>query len=164
MAAYRILKDMPELLEQYSSTELKDSIDFGIKLMTTPNKKVVEAIHTYEDFSFVHSLSDVTGFGLAGHTKEMLQNSSLSAIIETIPSIRLSEQLSHELGYAFDDCLSHETAGGMLIAVDEKKVDDFRNTLAAQKIANWIVGTIDKKRPGEVRVSPEAEVIEVEKI
>lgn len=162
MAAYRILKDMPELLEQYSRTELSRSIDLGIELMTTPNQNVVKTIHSYQDFSFVHSLSDVTGFGLAGHTKEMLQHSNLSALIEKIPAIKLSEQLSHDLGYAFDECRTHETAGGMLMAVGEANVEDFCNSLTANEIPNWIVGKIDKHSPGEVRVSPEVEILEVE--
>ena len=161
MAAYRILKDMPEMLEQYSKSELQKSIDFAIELMTTPNQNVVKTIHSYQDFSFIHALTDVTGFGLSGHIKEMLQNSTLSAIIETIPSIRFSEELSEELGYAFDDCSCHETAGGMLIAIDPKKVEEFSNTLISNSIENWIVGTIDDIEPGLVRVADNVENIEI---
>ena len=161
MAAYRILKDMPEMLEQYSKSELQKSIDFAIELMTTPNQNVVKTIHSYQDFSFIHALTDVTGFGLSGHIKEMLQNSTLSAIIETIPSIRFSEELSEELGYAFDDCSCHETAGGMLIAIDPKKVEEFSNTLISNSIENWIVGTIDDIEPGLVRVADNVDNIEI---
>lgn len=164
MAAYRILKDMPDLLEQFSRTELNKSIDLAIEMMTTSNQNVVQTIHSYEDFSFVHSLSDVTGFGLAGHTKEMLQNSNLSAVIKKIPAIKHSERLSHDLGYAFDECRSHETAGGMLMAIDGEMVEDFQNSLNSRGIKNWNVGEIDKKTAGEVRVSPQVEVIEIEKI
>ncbi len=161
MAAYRTLKDMPEMLEQYSKSELQKSIDFAIELMTTPNQNVVKTIHSYQDFSFVHALTDVTGFGLSGHIKEMLQNSTLSAIIETIPSIRFSKELSEELGYAFDDCSCHETAGGMLIAIDPKKVEEFSNTLISNSIENWIVGTIDNIEPGLVRVADNVDNIEI---
>ena len=164
MAAYRMLKDFPEMLEHYSLNELQKSIDLAIKIMTTSNQNVTKTIHSYNDFSFVHSLSDITGFGLAGHTAEMLQNSNLSAIIETIPSIKLSKELSDELGYAFDDCMCHETAGGMLIAVDPAKVEDFTTTLTSNKISNWIVGTIDKVQPGLVRVSENVQNIEITNI
>ncbi len=161
MAAYRLLKDTPEMLEQYSRSELQKSIDFAIELMTTPNQNVVKTIHSYQDFSFVHAITDVTGFGLSGHIKEMLQNSTLSAIIETIPSIRFSKNLSEELGYAFDDCSCHETAGGMLIAIDPKKVEEFSNTLISNSIENWIVGTIDDIEPGLVRVADTVDNIEI---
>ncbi len=164
MAAYRILKDFPEMLENYSTDELQKSIDLAIKIMTTPNQNVVKTIHSYEDFSFIHALSDITGFGLAGHTTEMLQNSDLSAIIEMVPSIKFSGELSHELGYAFDDCRCHETAGGMIIAVDPTRVEDFTTTLTSNKISNWIVGTIDNVQPGLVRISENVQNIEITKI
>jgi len=163
MAAYRTLKNMPEMLEQYSKSELQKSIDYAIELMITPNQNVVKTIHSYQDFSFVHALTDVTGFGLSGHIKELLQNSTLSAIIETIPSIRFSKELSEELGYAFDDCSCHETAGGMLIAIDPKKVEEFSNTLISNNVENWIVGTIDNIEPGLVRVADNVENVEIVK-
>jgi selenide,water dikinase len=164
MASYRLLKDFPEMLEQYSTPELQNSIDLAIKIMTTPNQSVVKTIHSYKDFSFIHALSDITGFGLAGHTAEMLQNSNLSAVIETIPSIKFSEELSHELGYAFDDCTCHETAGGMILAVDPTKVEEFTTALTSNKISNWVVGTIEKERSGVVRVSENVQNIEITEI
>ena len=132
--------------------------------MTTSNQDVVKTIHSYSDFSFIHALTDITGFGLRGHTTEMLQNSNLSATIDTVPSIKLSEELSHELGYAFDDYMCHETAGGMLLSVDPTKAEEFANMLTANKISNWIVGTIDKHQPGVVRISKNVLNIEITEI
>lgn len=161
MAAYRIQKEMPELLDTFSTDEINKSIDFAIKLMTTPNQEVIRTIHSYKDFSFIHAMSDVTGFGLAGHALEMLQKSDLSVEIEKIPSIHLSEDLSKELGYAFDECKTHETAGGMLIAVDRANVEDFTNSLDSNNVQNWIVGTVDNKSPGKIRISKNIENIEI---
>ncbi len=163
-AAYRLLKDMPEMLEGYSINELENSIDLAIKLMTTPNQNVVKIIHSYKHFSFIHAMSDVTGFGLTGNLQEMLQNSELSAIIETIPSIKLSKELSRELGYSFDDCRCAETAGGMLIAIDPKKTEEFSNALTSNGVNNWIIGTIDKYKPNLVRISEKVEYLEIAKI
>jgi len=164
MAAYRLQKDFPDMLKEYSSNELKTSIELAINLMTTSNQGVVKTIYTYEDFSFIHAMTDVTGFGLSGHLKEMLQNSELSAIIETIPSIKLSKSLSEELGYAFDDCLCSETAGGMLLAIDPSKEEDFSNALSSNGISNWTVGTIYNKTDELVRISNKVEQIEITKI
>ena len=164
MAAYRLLKDMPEMLENYSSAELKPSIDFAINLMTTSNQDVVKTIHSYENFPFVHAMTDISGFGLAGHLYEMLQNSELSAIIETVPSIKFSQELSKELGYAFDSCLCSETAGGMLIAVEPENVEDFSNALKNNGITNWIIGTIDAVQPKTVRVSDKAQYLDILKL
>ena len=164
MAAYRLQKDSPEMLEQFSANELNDSIKLAINLMTTSNQSVVKTIYTYDDFSFIHAMTDVTGFGLSGHLKEMLQNSGLSAIIETVPSIKFSKNLSEEYGYAFNDCLCSETAGGMLLAIDPSKVEDFSNALSNSGISNWIVGTIDNKQPNLVRISKNVKHIEIDKV
>ncbi|MCK4287192.1 MAG: hypothetical protein KAX18_13365, partial [Candidatus Lokiarchaeota archaeon] len=103
------------------------------------------------------------GFGLAGHMLEILQNSNLSAIIETIPSIKLSESLSKDLGYDFDECKCAETAGGMLMAVDPSRAEDFSDTLSSNRISNWFVGTIDTHTPGLVRISENVNNLEISK-
>jgi selenide,water dikinase len=163
MASYRLLKDMPEMLETYSEKQIRKSIKLAIKIMTTSNQDVVRVIHSFDDFSFIHAMTDVTGFGLAGHLLEMLQNSNLSALIEVIPSIRLSKSLAKDLGYAFDECECAETAGGILMAVDPSHIEEFSNRLSHQGILNWKVGTIDTISPELVRISEDVENIEITK-
>jgi len=164
MAAYRLLKDSPEMLDAYSKKELKNSIELAIKIMTTPNQNVVQTIHSYQDFSFIHAMTDVTGFGLAGHLLEILQNSNLSAIIETIPSIQHSESLSNDFGFLFNECKCAETAGGMLLAVDPNMSEEFSIRLSSNGILNWIVGKIDSVAYEQVRVSKNVKNIEITKI
>ncbi|MBY8984819.1 MAG: selenide, water dikinase SelD [Candidatus Lokiarchaeota archaeon] len=163
MAAYRLQKNNPDLLENFTKSEIDDSIKLTIKLMTTPLQDVVKTIHTYDDISFIHAMTDVSGFGLAGHLREMLQNSRLSAIIETIPSINLTSELASEFGYKFDTCEMPETAGGMLLSVDHEYAEEFSQRLNSEyKVKNWIIGTIDsKKKPKHVRVSKNVEHIEI---
>ncbi len=166
MAAYRLQKNNPELLENYSINEIDASIDLAVKLMITPLQDVVKTIHTYNDISFIHSMTDISGFGLAGHLKEMLQNSHLSAIIEKIPSIKLTSDLAYEFGYKFDECEMPETAGGMLLSVDHEFAEEFSQRLDSEYgVENWIIGTIDNmNKPKHVRVSKNVEHIEITKI
>lgn len=164
MAAYRLLKDAPEFLEKFSESEIKKSIKLAIEVMTTPNQGVIKTIHSYDDFSFIHAMTDVTGFGLAGHTKELLQNSDLSANLTKIPYITLAKSLSEELGYSYDDCTCHETAGGLLLSIDKSHAEEFSNTLHSNHIKNWNVGSINKSKPGHVHVSDEAEHLEIKKL
>lgn len=165
MAAYRLQKNNPDLLENYSMNEIDNSIDLAVELMITPLQDVVKAIYTYQDISFIHSMTDVSGFGLAGHLREMLQNSRLSAVIEKIPSIRLTSDLAYEFGYKYDDCEMPETAGGMLLSVDHEYAEEFSQRLNGEfGIKNWIIGTIDNKsKPKHVRVSKNVEHIEITK-
>ena len=166
MAAYRLQKNNPELLENYSGAEIDASINDAVKLMTMPLQNVVRTIHSYSDISFIHSMTDISGFGLAGHLKEMLQNSHLSAIIEKVPIIKLTKELSHDFGYKFDDYEMPETAGGMLLSVDQEFAEEFSERLENEfGVSNWIVGLIDDNvKPKKVRISEEIENIEVIKI
>jgi selenide,water dikinase len=166
MAAYRLQKNNPDLLNNYSMREIDESIDLAIKLMTTPLQNVVKTIHSYPDVSFIHSMTDVSGFGLAGHLKEMLQNFKFSALIETIPSIKLTSDLSYDFGYKYDECEMPETAGGMLLSVDHEYAEEFSYKLKNKSgLPNWIIGTIDNKdKPKYVRVSDNVEHIEITKV
>lgn len=165
MAAYRLQKNKPSLLENFTMNELDDSIDLAIKLMITPLQDVVKTIHSYNDISFIHSMTDISGFGLAGHLREMLQNSRFSAIIEKIPSIRLTSELAYEFGYKYDECEMPETAGGMLLSVDHEYAEELSQRLNKYGVKNWTVGTIDNiNKPKNVRVSENAEHIEITNI
>lgn len=165
MAAYRLQKNNPALIESFSTTELDKSIETAINLMITPLQDVVQTIHSYPNVNFIHSMTDVSGFGLAGHLKEMLQKSKFSATIDRVPIIKLTQDLAYEFGYKFDTCEMPETAGGMLISVDETQAEEFSERLTKNGISNWMVGTIDKtKKPKYVRISDDVEYIEVANI
>jgi len=162
MAAYRLQKNNPSLLESFSKSKLDDSINYAIDLMTTPLQNVVKTIHSYHDNKFIHSMTDVSGFGLAGHLQEILQNSNLSAIIEKVPVIKLTQELAYEFGYKFDTCEMPETAGGMLLSVDQAHVDEFSKRLSEYGVSNWRVGSIGNKRKRKyVRFSENIEYIEI---
>ena len=163
MAAYRLQKNNPDLLKAFSKEEIDKSIDLAVEYMTMPLQSVVKAIHSYEDVSFVHSMTDVSGFGLAGHLREMLQNSNLSAIIKKVPIFKLTKELAYEFGYKFDECEMPETAGGMLLSVDQNYAEEFSERLNDEfHVSNWIIGEIDNiNEPRHVRVSKNVEYVEI---
>jgi selenide,water dikinase len=116
-----------------------------------------------------HALTDVTGFGLAGHAAEMAEGSGVTIVLESrlLPRIEGSEALANPafytraskgnraflegriaihdsadpLGveYAFDA----QTSGGLLIAVDPGHVDRLIDELRARgAMAAAIVGRV----------------------
>ena len=165
MAAYRLRKNRPDLLENYSKTKINSAIKLAIDLMTTPLANVVETIYEYDDVSFIHSMTDVSGFGLAGHLEEMLQKSDLSAIITRIPYMYLARDLAYDFGYKYDECKMAETAGGMLISVDHDRAEELSERLIKNGVRNWIVGSIDyTNKPRYVRVANDVEHLEITKM
>ena len=166
MAAYRLQKNNPDLLKAFSKEEIDKSIDLAVEYMTMPLQSVVKAIHSYEDVSFVHSMTDISGFGLSGHLKEMLQNSNLSAIIKKVPIFKLTKELAYEFGYKFDECEMPETAGGMLLSVDHEYAEEFSERLDNEfHVSNWIIGEIDNiNEPRCVRVSKNVEYVEITEV
>lgn len=162
MAAYRLQKNNPALIETYSKSEIDESIELAIELMVTPLRDVVEVVHSYPDVKFVHSMTDVSGFGLSGHLKEMLQNSRLSATIQKVPIIKLTKELAYDFGYKFDECEMPETAGGMLISVDQKQTEEFSERLSKFGVDNWIIGSINNRHKAKcVHISKDVEHIEI---
>jgi selenide,water dikinase len=166
MAAYRLQKNNPDLLKAFSKEDIDESIDLAIEYMTMPLQSVVKAIHSYEDMSFIHSMTDVSGFGLSGHLKEMLQNSNLSALINKVPIFKLTKELAYEFGYKFDECEMPETAGGMLLCVDKDFAEEFSARLDKEfHVSNWIIGEIDNtNEPRHVRISKDVEYVEITEI
>jgi selenophosphate synthase len=107
-------------------------------------------------------MTDVSGFGLSGHLTEMLQNSKLSATIEKLPIIKLTKELAYDFGYKFDECEMPETAGGMLISVDQKQAEELSERLSKFGISNWIIGSVDNNhRARYVHVSSDIEHFEI---
>jgi selenide,water dikinase len=166
MAAYRLQKNNPDLLKAFSKKEIDNSIDLAVEYMTMPLQSVVQTIHSYDDHSFIHSMTDVSGFGLAGHLREMLQNSKLSALIKKVPIFKLTKELAYEFGYKYDKCEMPETAGGMLLSVDHEYAEEFSKRLDNEfHVSNWIIGEIDNiNEPKNVRVSKDAEHVEITEI
>jgi len=129
--------------------EAKQSwIDAAVKSMTTLNRQAAE-IATREEFE-VHSLTDITGFGLIGHAREMAAGSGVSVQIDStrIPVIEGAMDCVRagfipgglNANREFAECMVRyegtvpeemkallfdpQTAGGLLLSVAPRRVSD----------------------------------------
>jgi selenide,water dikinase len=161
IAANRLLKKESEMIQYYSKKELRKSINKAIDLMTTPSQDIIKVIHSFEDFSFIHAMTDVTGFGLSGHLKEMLQGTQLSANISRVPLIKLTKELAIDFEYQLKELKMPETAGGLLISLDPRKVPEFSIKLTEKGISNWIIGDIDKPGSKPIKISQDINYLEI---
>ncbi len=155
--------------------DTRGAIGKAIELMATLNRAAGEAMQEVG----VHAATDVTGFGLLGHLRNMTKASGCSATIwlDAVPVLDaawayvnagiapggthanwrfMQEHTRYDDGVAKEGQLvlcDAQTSGGMLIAVAPDKVDALRAALAAKGApCAEIVGRIDEGVPGSARV------------
>lgn len=142
-----------------------------VQQLTTVNK-IGEALGKIEG---VHAMTDVTGFGLLGHLTEMAEGSGVSAelnyssvkkvagveeyiALKTIPGATARNWNSYnnkiELEKTVDETQAKlllpdpQTNGGLLIAVNEKAVDEVKAVLRANGLQSFVepIGKCVEKR------------------
>ncbi len=144
------------------------------RLMATLNKVPAEIMKNYP----VHACTDVTGFGLLGHLKEMSSASKYDVQIdfEKVPFLREVKNLAtagiipggtyNNLEFVKDfinfgnrtrtDQLllcDAQTSGGLLVALPEKDAADYLNELHKNKVTDAVaIGCFLKKGTGNIRV------------
>jgi selenide,water dikinase len=158
MACYRGLLD-PVVAEQIlglmSRKEAEEIVQKGIDIMTTTNKPVAEAMVTVKP----HASTDVTGFGLLGHSQEIAIASKVNIDIHTIPIIKGALELSDLFGYGLQSGESAETAGGMILIVSGDQKESLESELEKRSVNHYEIGTA-RKGSGKVDTS-KAEILEV---
>lgn len=132
-----------------------------VQQLTTVNK-IGEALGRIEG---IHAMTDVTGFGLLGHLTEMMEGSRLSAELsysaikrvsgveeyiklKTIPGATARNWNSYsnkiEIGNGIDEAEARlllpdpQTNGGLLIAIDEKAVDEVKEIFKTNDLASFL--------------------------
>ncbi len=117
----------------------------------------------------VHAMTDVTGFGLAGHLLEMLGQNDCSAVInyKAIPRMNGVEEFMKQFVYpdnttrnysAYSDKVKGmegmefvllcdpQTSGGLLVAVDPDSVPEFTSLLRQHHIPAEPIGEITERK------------------
>lgn len=148
----------------------KESEKLVYSIMTTLNKSARDVMIKYK----IHACTDVTGFSLMGHLLEMVQGSEVNAeihtadidLIEEAKSLAkmgvLPEGLYRNRSYAEsyvdegntelyiqDMLFDPQTAGGLLIAVDETDADRFYEELKTAVPSAQRIGVITSKMDGK---------------
>jgi len=140
-------------------------LDKAVEIMATLNKSASEAMISVG----VNACSDVTGFGLLGHLREMMQGSGTGAHIykSKVPVIEGTEDLlkqgiapggtmrnleSVSTTVLWDEKITEndkillsdaQTSGGLLISVDPSKANKLQNLLSETgTLSNQIIGEV----------------------
>lgn len=141
-----------------------EAMEASLKTMTTSARKASIAMQEIG----VNGCTDITGFGLIGHAFEMAKASKVTFKIESgnIPllpdvlelieqkmltrgdknnrvyvgeTVKIEESVSKQMQSALFD---PQTAGGLLISVEESKVKELQSKLEE----SWIVGKVEEYR------------------
>jgi selenide,water dikinase len=125
-----------------------DAYNKAIESMTRLNLNAAKLMHKYG----AHAATDVTGFGLIGHARNLAKNqkSKVHFIIHTLPLIQYMDQIDTLFGiWNLLAGLSAETSGGLLIALEEDKAKSFCSELEElDHQPAWIIGKVIDSQEG----------------
>ncbi len=149
---------------------LKDDTVLGLaKVMATLNKAAAEVMHTID----VHACTDVTGFGLAGHLKEMVKDSvGVEVYAEKLPYFEEAVEfaasgivpgglyrnrdfykehiMTARSDFFFDIIFDPQTSGGLLIAITPADRKKFEETATRLGVEYYVIGTFLEEPKGKI--------------
>jgi selenide,water dikinase len=122
-----------------------------------------------------HAATDVTGFGLAGHLKEMIkENLGVEVYADKLPCFPEAEELSDEgflpngfyknkdfyasfieadiNGFPLDLIFDPQSSGGLLIALSKDDMDHFKNEASRLSLDYWVIGRFVEEPKGKIHV------------
>ncbi len=146
----------------------------AIQIMASLNKTAADSMKNHE----IHACTDITGFGLLGHLREMTLGSKVDAQIQldAVPVLPEARELAgmniipggtlNNLDFVqphvnFNDDISRidqllladaQTSGGLLISLPEKETDSLLNDLSNNEIQAARIGKISSPGNGMITV------------
>ncbi len=146
----------------------QEVVDKVIETMVHLNKYAAMSVNKFE----VHSITDITGFGLLGHAMEMAKASDVTIEIDSknVPILEGAIEMAqmgivpsgayNNMGYIQDDVMKDEsvpeciedclydpqTSGGLLVAVRADQAEDIvKDMLANGSIVAEVIGEVKEK-------------------
>ncbi len=163
MALSRVDDEYRDLLD-INDEDIEYIVNTAIKLMTTSNRNALMTLRELENEvgkKVVHGMTDITGFGILGHSNEMAKSSKVDIEIHTLPIIKKTGYLSKLFGHALLNGYGAETAGGLLMSVDKEHSDELLEKLHKNKIYGFNIGNVKKFSVGKAYLSKDVKIIEV---
>ncbi|WP_419882253.1 selenide, water dikinase SelD [Peribacillus sp. B-H-3] len=151
-----------------------EEIERVTAVMATLNKTAAETMDSYD----VHACTDVTGFGLLGHSSEMAKGSSagLRIFSDQVPVLERARELAekgvipggtrnnfaHLVGsVTFPEAMDEidqlilcdaVTSGGLLISVSGEEAEALFGELKSAGVEAAIIGEVTEENPGHITV------------
>lgn len=148
--------------EIITKEQVLESYEIAYEHMSTLNKEGAKLMHKYK----AHAATDITGFGILGHARNLAGNQIEQVDIEihTLPIIKNMAKVDQFLKmFKLEQGFSSETSGGLFICLPKENAKDFCEEYEKiMKKPCWIVGNVIKGTK-TARIIDNYKVIEVEK-
>ncbi|GAB1598203.1 selenide, water dikinase-like [Argonauta hians] len=157
--------DEPERMSRLkmvvSEDDIRKAYHRAMCSMSRLNRTAARLMHKYN----AHGATDVTGFGLIGHAKNLskIQKNDVSFVIHNLPIIAKMAAVSKASGNMFGlfQGQSAETSGGLLIALPREQAAAYCKDIEKQEGNQaWIIGIVEKGNR-TARIIDKPRVIEV---
>ena len=131
----------------------------AVSSMLHLNRVAAQLLHRFHS----HASTDVTGFGLLGHADNLvkLQHAEVDFVIDCLPCIRRTMQLSDRFGLSLREGTAAETSGGILCAMRQEDAQAFIAEMAQLDGRQcWLVGKV-VEGSRKVQFAEQLHVVEV---
>ncbi|CAH1265989.1 SEPHS1 [Branchiostoma lanceolatum] len=144
-----------------SEEDVEMSYQVSMFLMSKLNRTAAKLMHKYN----AHGATDITGFGLLGHAKNLVQHqkNEVSFTIHNLPVIAKMAAVAKACGNMFQllQGYSAETSGGLLICLPREQAASFCKDIESEDgLQSWIIGIVEKGQR-KARIIDKPRVIEV---
>ncbi len=152
----------------------QEDLNRVMEVMATLNKTAAEIMNNYT----IHASTDITGFGLLGHTYEMASGSNVGITIyqNKVPVLPKTKQLALDGVIPGGSSKNHKwlndnieyaeyideidqiilcdavTSGGLLIAVPEEQAESLNDALRSNGVESAIIGEVTDDFSGKIYV------------
>ena len=152
----------------------KEDLEEVMNVMATLNKDAAEAMENYT----VNACTDVTGFGLLGHTLEMAEGSNVGITVNSkkVPVLSRTKELAEQNIIPGGSKKNHQwisgridydgsiseveqlilcdavTSGGLLISVPASEAEALQLDLQKKNVTSAIIGEVTGSEPGRIKV------------
>ena len=123
------------------------------------NRVAAQLLHRFHS----HASTDVTGFGLLGHADNLAlqQRAEVDFVIDALPCIRRTMELSDRFGLRLRQGTAAETSGGILCAMSREDAEAFIAEMREKDGRQcWVVGRV-VEGSRKVHFAEQLRVIEV---
>lgn len=142
--------------------EIYTASDAAVESMCRLNKSAARLMHKYD----AHAATDITGFGLLGHAKNLASNQikDVSFQIHTLPVIKNMVKVDGEITQMFKLATgySSETSGGIFLCLPEANAQQFIDEI--QELDGqpaWVVGRVVEGGGRDAALVDDVKILEV---